>query len=133
MVLGAMLPDFLSMCSARPTCIDDAVVTAGIELHHATDAAFHRLASFTGLVRELSEQLAAAGVSRGPMRGVSHVAVELILDGTLIDDPVAQAAYLAAIEHDPRGIVFLEHEEPRFAFLRERLRTHGVPRDLQRP
>ncbi len=132
-VLGAMLPDFLSMCGARPTRIDDAEVTAGVELHHVTDAAFHRLASFTGLVRDLSERLAAAGVARGPTRGVSHVAVELILDGTLVDDLVAEAAYLAALDHDPRGIVFVEHEEPRFAFLRERLRAHGVPRDLDNP
>src|SRR4051812_40545259 len=82
--LGAMLPDFFSMCGARPTRIDDATIAAGVELHHATDAAFHQLAPFSGLVRELSERLTAAGVSRGPMRGVAHVAVELFLDGTLV-------------------------------------------------
>jgi hypothetical protein len=133
-VLGSMLPDFLSMCGARPRAIEDADVAAGVALHHETDAAFHDLAPFTGLVRELGEQLTAAGVSRGPMRGTAHVAVELLLDGTLVADPRACDAYLAALDHDPsRGLAFDAEDAARFAFLRTRLRDAGVPRDLARP
>jgi hypothetical protein len=129
--LGAMLPDFLSMCGARPRRIDDPAIASGVELHHATDAAFHALPAFSGLVRELSERLTAAGVSRGPMRGVAHVAVELFLDGTLLDDGVARAAYAAALDHDPRGLIF-EDDGARFAMLHARLRAHGLPDDLRR-
>ena len=127
-VLGAMLPDFLSMCGARTTAIDDDALAAGVALHHETDAAFHALPPFTGLVRDLGERLTHAGVSRGPMRGVAHAAVELFLDGTLVDDARACDAYAAAIDHDPRA----NFDEPeRFAFLRTRLRAHGVPYDLR--
>jgi len=129
--LGAMLPDFLSMCGARPIRVDDPLIERGIALHHETDAAFHTLAPFTGLVRELGDRLTHAGVSRGPMRGVAHVAVELFLDGTMIDDPRAAAAYEAAIALEP-ALVFPSDEAPRFAYLQARLRTHGVPRDLAR-
>jgi hypothetical protein len=132
-VLGAMLPDFLSMCGARPRAIEDAEIAAGVALHHETDAAFHGLAPFTGLVRDLGEQLTAAGVSRGPMRGTAHVAVELLLDGVLVADPRACDAYAAALDHDPRGLAFDADDAARFAFLRTRLRDAGVPRDLVRP
>ena len=129
-VLGAMLPDFLSMCGARTTApLDDGALAAGVALHHATDAAFHDLPAFTGLVRELGLRLTHAGVSRGPMRGVAHAAVELFLDGTLVDDARACEAYAAAIEIDPAMALDLPE---RFAILRARLRAHGVPYDLRR-
>ena len=115
-VLGAMLPDFMTMCGARATSIDDAAIARGVELHHATDAAFHALASFTGLVRDLGDRLTAAGVSRGPMRGVSHIGVELLLDA-----------------HDPAGIAWPAGDDARFAHLRARLRQHGLPDELREP
>jgi hypothetical protein len=118
------------MCGARAiAAIDDDALAAGVALHHATDAAFHALPSFTGVVRELGSRLTHAGVSRGPMRGVSHAAVELFLDGVLVDDPRACDAYAAAIACDAT----LALDEPeRFAILRARLRAHGVPYDLRR-
>ena len=132
-VLGAMLPDFLSMCGARPRAIEDEDVAAGVALHHETDAAFHGLAPFTGLVRELGDRLTAAGVSRGPMRGTAHVAIELLLDGALVADLRACDAYAAALDHDLAGVSFDDADAARFAFLRGRLRDAGVPRDLARP
>jgi len=131
--LGAMLPDFASMCGARPTRVDDEPVARGVELHHATDAAFHRLASFAGLVRDLTARLDAAGVARGPARGAAHAGVELLLDGVLVEDAAAADAYLAALDHDPAGIAWPDGGGERFAILRARLRDHGVPHDLQRP
>jgi hypothetical protein len=132
--LGAMLPDFQAMCGARAAIIDDAAITEGVALHHATDKAFHGLATFTGLVRELEERLARAGVSRGPMRAVGHAGVELLLDGALIDDPHGRAAYLAAIAHPTASITWRDPgDADRFAYLHGRLREHGVPDDLARP
>ena len=38
-----------------------------------------------------------AGVARGSARGAAHVGIELLLDGTLVDEPGAGPAYLAAL------------------------------------
>ena len=132
-VLGAMLPDFCGMCGARIAAADEAVVAGGIALHHATDAAFHRLPAVTGLMRELDEQLHRAGCARGPRRAVSHIGVELLLDGVLIDEPGYRAAYLAGLGHRP-ALRWREAEGgARFAALLDRLRDRGVPDDLRRP
>lgn len=132
-VLGAMLPDFAAMCGSRIAGADDTAVSDGIALHHATDAAFHQLPAVTGLMRELDEQLAAGGCARGPRRAVAHIGVELLLDGVLVDDPGYRAAYLGGVAHDP-ALRWRDPEGPaRFAVLLERLRTRGVPDDLQRP
>jgi hypothetical protein len=132
-VLGAMLPDFATMCRSRLAAADDAAVADGVALHHATDAAFHQLPAVTGLMRELDDQLAAGGCSRGPRRAVAHVGVELLLDGVLIDEPSYRAAYLAGIAHDP-ALRWRDPEgAPRFAVLLDRLRARGVPDDLRLP
>ena len=132
-VLGAMLPDFCGMCGARIAAADEAAVAGGIALHHATDAAFHRLPAVTGLMRELDEQLQRAGCARGPRRAVSHIGVELLLDGVLIDEPGYRAAYLAGLAHRP-ALRWREAEGgARFTALLDRLRDRGVPDDLRRP
>jgi hypothetical protein len=132
-VLGAMLPDFCGMCGARIAAADEAAVAGGIALHHATDAAFHRLPAVTGLMRELDEALQRAGCARGPRRAVSHIGVELLLDGVLVDEPDYRAAYLAGLAHRP-ALRWREAEGgARFAALLDRLRDRGVPDDLRRP
>jgi hypothetical protein len=132
-VLGAMLPDFCGMCGARIAVADEVTVAGGIALHHETDAAFHQLPAVTGLMRELDEALGRAGCARGPRRAVSHIGVELLLDGVLIDEPGYRAAYLAGLAHQPA----LRWQEPegsaRFAALLDRLRDRGVPDDLRQP
>ncbi len=132
--LGAMLPDFQTMSGVRAAHIGDAAIDAGVALHHATDAAFHRLPVFVGLTREVEARLRDGGVSRGPMRAVAHVGVELLLDGTLIEDAGAGARYLAALAHPVAAITWREAgDDGRFARLHDRLRAHGVPHDLARP
>jgi hypothetical protein len=128
--LGAMLPDFQTMSDARATAIAHADVEAGVALHHRTDAAFHRLPVVTGLMRELYERLAAAGVSRGPARAASHAGMELLLDGVLVDAAVHRAAYGEALAIDPVPATFDRPE--RIAMVLARLRGHGVPYDLRR-
>jgi hypothetical protein len=135
--LGAMLPDFESMSGARLASAGDPAVAAGIALHHATDAAFHRLPAVTALMRELDERLAARGCARGPRRATAHIGVELLLDGVLVDDAAYRAAYTHALSVDAGALAALAWRDPagapRFAHLLERLRAHGVPDDLRRP
>jgi len=109
--LGAMVPDFATMCRAKVPTSADAAITDGIALHHRTDAAFHHLPVVTGLMRELDDRLARGGCARGPRRAVAHVGMELPHDGELT----------------------WTDGGTRFAVLLGRLRAYGVPDDLQRP
>lgn len=131
--LGSMLPDFCGMCGARIAAADEAAVADGIALHHATDAAFHRLPAVTGLMSELDDELLRAGCARGPRRAVAHIGVELLLDGVLIDEPGYRAAYLGGLAHQPALRWSDPEGGPRFATLLDRLRDRGVPDDLRRP
>jgi hypothetical protein len=134
LALGAMLPDFASMVGARPPTSSDPAIAAGIDLHHRTDAAFHRLPAFTLLQRELDQHLTAAGCRRGPTRACAHIGVELLLDGVLADDAGARATYLAGIAAEPRGLAWRDDgADQRFAVLQQRLVAHGAPTDLRDP
>jgi hypothetical protein len=132
-VLGAMLPDFATMCGGRIETAHDEAVARGIALHHATDAVFHQLPVVTALMRELDEQLDLRGCARGPRRAVAHIGVELLLDGVLIDEPAYRAAYLDGLAHDPSLAWRDPGDAPRFAILLDRLRARGVPEDLRLP
>ena len=129
--LGAMVPDFATMCRAKVPTSADAAITDGIALHHRTDAAFHHLPVVTGLMRELDDRLARGGCARGPRRAVAHVGMELLLDGVLVTDAGYRASYLAGVAHD--GELTWTDGGTRFAVLLGRLRAYGVPDDLQRP
>lgn len=129
--LGAMLPDFATMCGGKLASAQAPLVDVGLALHHATDAAFHNLPAVVGLMRELDHRLDELGCARGPRRAVAHVGVELLLDGVLVDDEVARAAYATAIAGDVE--VAWDSGAERFAMLRDRLRTYGVPDDLKSP
>jgi hypothetical protein len=130
---GAMLPDFSSMCRARVTGTHDDDVASGIELHHATDAAFHQLPAVIGLMRELDERLDRGGCARGPRRAVAHIGVELLLDGILIDEATYREAYLLGLEYEAILLWRDDGDAERFAGLIARLRSYGVPEDLRRP
>jgi len=132
-VLGAMLPDFATMCGGRIEAAGDEAVGRGIALHHTTDAVFHKLPVVTGLMRELDEHLAHGQCTRGPRRAVAHIGVELLLDGVLVGEPTYRAAYLSGLTHDPALQWREAGDAPRFAILLERLRAHGVPEDLRLP
>ncbi len=132
--LGAMLPDFQSMCGARVADPGHAGIATGIDLHHRTDAAFHRLPGFVALGREVEGRLEEAGVGRGPRRAVGHIGVELLLDGVLLDDDAGRAAYVAGLAHSTTTITWRDPgDDDAFAQLHARLRAHGVPDDLARP
>lgn len=128
--LGAMLPDFANMCRAHLEPEQGSQVAAGIALHHATDAAFHDLPPVTALMRELDDRLAHGGCARGPRRAVAHVGVELLLDGVLVDEAAYREAYSTAIASDA-PVAWTADGGTRFAMLRSRLRSYGVPDDLR--
>jgi len=133
-LLGAMLPDFATMIRGRLDAPEDAAIARGIEVHHATDATFHRLPAATALMRELDDRLLRGGCARGPRRAVAHVGTELLLDGVLVDDSAHRDAYTTALACDASGVRWRDDgNSERFAMLLARLRAHGVPDDLRRP
>jgi acyl carrier protein phosphodiesterase len=133
--LGAMLPDFASMCGGRIEGSSDPQIAAGIELHHRTDAVFHHLPPVLALMRELEERLRTAGCRRGPTRAVSHLGVELLLDGVFVDEATDRQLYLDAVTRAGQAAETLRWREAehagRFATLLARLDHHGVPDDLR--
>jgi hypothetical protein len=132
-VLGAMLPDFATMCGGQIASADEEPVSDGIALHHATDAVFHQLPVVTGLMRDLDERLRHGHCARGPRRATAHIGVELLLDGVLTGEPAYRAAYLSGLAHDPALQWRDPDDAPRFTALLDRLRARGVPDDLRRP
>ena len=134
-VLGSMLPDFATMSGAR---IDNdgahgAELARGIDIHHATDATFHRLPVVMGLMRDLDTLLAERGCARGPRRAVAHIGVELLLDGVLVDEPAYRAAYTRALACEDAPVWRAPDDPARYAMLMSRLRAFGVPDDLREP
>ena len=129
--LGAMLPDFATMCGARLAEPTDPEIAAGIALHHRTDAVFHQAAPVLALMRELDAKLDALGCARGPRRAVAHIGTELLLDATLLDTEAYRESFLSAFTVDPALVAWREPDgSSRFARLHERMTSYGVPDDL---
>lgn len=104
-VLGAMAPDLLPHSGARPSAFP-AAVERGRRLHHASDAVFHRNATFLAHQARILEHLRDAGVPRGAARASAHLAVELVLDGTLLAiDPAPAFHHAWSRLRTPDGVV----------------------------
>lgn len=84
-LLGAALPDFATIgrfqLTGQPT---DPDLAAGVDMHHATDDAFHGSDWFLTHSTAVRAKLESRGVNRGAARAVGHVGVELLLDGHLL-------------------------------------------------
>ncbi len=138
-VLGAMLPDFATMCGGRLAEIDHPELRAGIALHHRTDRVFHASSLFVALCRDARRALLARGLGRGHAHAVGHVGVELLLDGWLVEQPKARETYAAALRsgrHRELGqqIRWLDEEGcERWRRLHRRLEAHGTPDDYRDP
>ena len=138
-VLGAMLPDFATMCGTRLAEIDHPELRAGIALHHRTDRVFHASSHFLALCGEARRALLARGLGRGHAQAVGHVGVELLLDGWLVEQPNAREIYAAALRcgrHDALGerIRWLDPEgRERWRSLHRRLEAHCPPEDYRDP
>ena len=102
-LLGAMAPDFASMAGVRLARLEgEGALAAGIAFHHRTDEAFHGAPRFVSLMKSAREDLQARGLGLGPALGISHVGVELLLDGALVRSAGVPEAYRAALR-EARG------------------------------
>lgn len=97
-VLGAMLPDFVSMLGIRMPAVTHATLENGVRFHHLTDHVFHDLAEFHALSHAAHAELRERGLGRGPARAVAHVGIEILLDTTLGQSAAAQEAYRSGLE-----------------------------------
>ncbi len=84
--MGVVAPD---LCASAGVTLDrpSGALGEGIAHHRRIDARFHDLPWFRSSVQELSVDLQAAGVRRGPARAAAHVGCELMIDGELLADP----------------------------------------------
>jgi acyl carrier protein phosphodiesterase len=85
-VLGSMLPDFATMAGLRIASIEHGELREGVDFHHAGDDAFHGAPIFLEMMSDARDQLEELGVSLGPAMAVSHVGIELLLDGWLVEN-----------------------------------------------
>jgi hypothetical protein len=129
-VLGAMLPDLTAMLRLRLPAVTDSRQTAGILLHHRTDAAFHEAQSFVELSRQARASLSAKGLGRGPSRALAHVGIEILLDELLGQDPVTEHAYLAALAAAGAFEAATAVDTRRLRELTQRLAERGIARSL---
>jgi hypothetical protein len=89
---GAMVPDlraFVAGADLVPPPADREDVDAGVRSHHRVDSAFHADAQFKAWVATVSEELGNGRAARA----AAHVAVELAIDGQLLDARRAGAFY----------------------------------------
>src|SRR5262245_17438640 len=90
-LVGAMLPDLAAMTRVRlgppvPPFPASTDLSAGIALHHLSDAAFHGSRWFNEHNRALRDALLDAGVDPGAARASAHAGLEMLLDGELMSD-----------------------------------------------
>jgi acyl carrier protein phosphodiesterase len=136
-VLGAMLPDLVSMIGVRLVHTSDAELARGIELHHATDSAFHAAPAFIALCSDSIATLCERGVGRGTARAVAHVGVELLLDGALSGRAPERALYGSALASAADGglnqllTLAPPHGVPRLSAGLARLATSELPEAYQ--
>jgi len=131
-VLGAMLPDFASMCGVRLLVPRHPELAAGVALHHRTDDAFHACAIFVRMCASAAAALEAQGMPRGAARAAAHVGIEMLLDGVLLGDESVRRAYLEAVRtlDDPAitGAIRLQGRgSGHWPELIARLRAFGPP------
>jgi hypothetical protein len=116
-VVGSALPDLLPLAAERvrlrPTLVERqpaptaevAALRAGVLVHLATDAAFHKTPAFAAAQREAGRLLDGAGFQGIRVRRffVAHVLTELALDAVLLrrDPTIADDFYaaFAAADH----------------------------------
>ena len=142
-VLGAMLPDFATMSRNRIASVGEPL-DPGVAHHHQVDAVFHQASTFVQLCELISMRLENLDVRRGTARAVGHIGTELLLDGWLRSESVAQGRgvevlYAAALDvgaADRLGSQVQWRDSNgagRFESLRQRLVSYGLPPDFASP
>jgi hypothetical protein len=140
-VLGTMLPDLCGMLGIRASRAEDvkiAELSAGIDFHHRTDAAFHGCDRFVALCSQTVDALTTQGVGRGTARAIGHVGTELLLDGLLSKQRDARAVYtraltLAVDDRLSESVLVDAGEQARMHKGLERLRRSAIPEAYSKP
>ncbi|HBP23029.1 MAG TPA: hypothetical protein DEA08_35305, partial [Planctomycetes bacterium] len=99
-VLGSMAPDFASMAGlrlARGEGEPAGALGEGIAFHHRSDDAFHGAPRFLELMKSARVDLRERGVGLGAALAISHVGVELLLDGWLVEQGGVPEPYREAV------------------------------------
>jgi len=133
-VLGAMLPDFASMCATRIQGIDCSTIEEGVRFHHRTDVVFHAQPWFALRHRRLTRRLLERGVRRGPALGAGHVGIEIALDAVLAanrHDGGTFAGALEAASEPPQWRFTDDTAMPRFGMLVARLGSAADSADAE--
>ena len=106
-LLGAMLPDLVSMAGLRLTGVGgEPLLAGGVDFHHRSDDAFHGAPLFVELMGRARDELEDRGLALGPAMAIGHVGVELLLDGYLVEREGVPGSYRAAL----RGAVEVGEE-----------------------
>lgn len=103
-VLGAMLPDLISMArmGGNRTQLASADLKAGWDFHLRTDEVFHRTKSFQVLNRAALDHFTRLNIRKGPARACAHIGVEMLIDATLAEDDRYHAPYVQALRWGAR-------------------------------
>ncbi|MFN0026149.1 MAG: hypothetical protein ACKV2O_03025 [Acidimicrobiales bacterium] len=101
----------------------------GLAHHRRVDAAFHDAAAFKAANRVVAAALRDAGEDRWAAVAIAHVAVELLIDGSI---PAPQTAALWDAVLDPAavrfaGSLFAASDVPRWELIAEQWRAAGPP------
>lgn len=139
-LFGTALPDFAAIgrfqLQGDP---DDPAVAAGVDLHHATDNAFHGSEWFVANSQAVRERLEKRGINRGAARACGHVGVELLLDGHLLatHSPLRAEAegVLELADDGDLGLSDLVTDDRRADWVQhlERISTWPLPGDYDQP
>lgn len=139
-LFGAALPDFATIGRFQLTGAPaDPALAAGVDMHHATDTAFHSSDWFVEHSQAVRAQLEHRGVNRGAARAVGHVGIELLLDGHLLaanDDLRRRAQQVLGLADDDRlGLTDLVPGARRSAWLDHlnRISSWPLPGDYDQP
>ncbi len=138
-VFGAMLPDLGSMGRFRWTGIHDDLTRSGLDHHHETDRVFHALPVFRDLTKLGQSALSPLELRPTLVRGLAHIAVELLLDGELSGRTPDISLFRRAITGDaqaprsPWGVELETESAQRWHRLRDRLLGGALPGAYQDP
>jgi hypothetical protein len=139
-LLGSVLPDLASMGQFRLTgSPTDPSVSAGVDLHHRTDAVFHRHQHFVSTSATITRELKADGLGVGASMACGHVGYEVLLDGHLLQtrhgliDATATTMQSVSTGHFDLGDLVVEARREEWRAHLERVADFRLPESYDAP
>jgi hypothetical protein len=96
-VFGAMLPDLAGIVGLSPPVEGPEELLGGLRHHRRVDGAFHGAPLFHELLQDGRAKLRLHGVPKGPRIAATHLGVELLLDGILVERDGIEALVFDAL------------------------------------